>query len=293
MEHRLFDPADPPEWLDPEWWRDRPHCNHLEAPSNAHTARLQAAAALASEAANDVSGYVVDLGAGDGALLSLLDYGLKDVSYGYDIIHADAEYARRVRGVTVYERNVSATLDETPLGPVVVLTEVLEHLADPHGFLAKLAQRDTVKFVVASSPHSETPERHEWNHAWAWDAEGYLAMFTAAGFEVAAHQLVEWSQLWWFRRPADPEVTADAAEMAAAIQQSGLLKQLAEPELTTDEAVAALEDAHEDDGADALLSAGHRPGGSWPLVGEAAGQIHDLDPYVAGLLVLGRAAGLP
>ena len=286
-EHRLFDPENPPEWLDPEWWRDRPHCNHLEAPSNAHTARLQAAAALASEAANDASGYVVDLGAGDGALLSLLDYGLKNVSYGYEIIHADAEYARRVRGVTVYERNVSATLDETPLGPVVVLTEVLEHLADPHGFLAKLAQRDTVAHVIASSPWNETPVRHEWNHAWAWDTEGYLAMFAAAGFEVAAHSLVEWSQLWWFRRPApwpsaEEERAADrAAEVVEALrsEQRGL---------TTDEAVAALEDAQE---AQAVTRDGdtftlHKPG--WYGYG-----ITDLDQMVTQLLTEGRKAGLP
>jgi len=267
MEHRLFDPGNPPEWLDPEWWRDRAHCNHLEAPSNAHTARLQAAAALASEAANDASGYVVDLGAGDGALLSLLEYGLKDVSYGYEIIRADAEYARRVRGVTVYERNVSATLDETPLGPVVVLTEVLEHLADPHGFLAKLAQRDSVKFVVASSPWNETPVRHEWNHAWAWDTEGYARLFEGAGFEARQYHRVEWSQVCLFEVVRDDEVEADAAEMTQAIVEAARSEHHG---LTTDEAVAVPEDAQEDAGVDAmayaLISAGHRPGGPWPLV---------------------------
>ena len=288
-EHRLFDPANPPEWLDPEWWRDRPHCNHLEAPSNAHTARLQAAAALASEAANDASGYVVDLGAGDGALLSLLDYGLKNVSYGYEIIHADAEYARRVRGVTVYERNVSATLDETPLGPVVVLTEVLEHLADPHGFLAKLAQRDSVKFVVASSPWNETPVRHEWNHAWAWDAEGYAKLFEGAGFEARQYHRVEWSQVCLFEVVRETEEEQRAADRATEIAEAVRSEQrLSEPELTTEEAVAALEDAQE---APAVTRDGntftlHQPG--WYGYG-----ITDLDPMVAQLLAEGRKAGLP
>ena len=70
--------------------------------------------------------------------------------------------------------------------------------ADPHGFLAKLHARTEVRFVVASSPFQETPERHEWNHAWAWDTIGYEHMFRAAGFEAMNLEPVEWSQLWLF-----------------------------------------------------------------------------------------------
>jgi hypothetical protein len=203
MEYRLFDPADPPEWLDPEWWRDREHCDHLGSPTGAHVARLKAAADLAARAANEVRGYVVDLGAGDGALLSLLPDGLRASSSGYDIIRADVEHACEVRGVEVFGPiNVAYTLVRYPaslrLGPVVVLTEVLEHMADPHGFLAKLHTRPEVRFVVASSPHSETPEQHEWNHAWCWDVEGYEEMFNLAGFSGRGVARVEWSQVWTF-----------------------------------------------------------------------------------------------
>lgn len=208
MEYRLFDPENPPEWLDPEWWRDRPHCDHLGSPTGAHVARLHAAAQLAARATlldpvpERHTPYVVDLGAGDGALLSLLPEPLRSSSYGYDAIKADVRYAVDVRKVEVHLRNVARALDAVPftlpLGPVVVLTEVLEHMADPHGFLRKLHAQDGVRYVVASSPHSETPERHEWNHAWAWNQNGYREMFWNAGFTAVQGQLIEWSQLWLF-----------------------------------------------------------------------------------------------
>lgn len=294
-EHRLYDPASPPEWLDPQWWRDREHCNHLESETGAHRARLEQAAALAERAAKaagrqHINGQpaVVDLGAGDGALLSLLPEPLRHVSFGYDFIREDVRYANAVRGVKVWIRNITHAIareSSIALGPVVVLTEVLEHMADPHGFLAKLAARDEVRYVVASSPFGETPEQHEWNHAWAWDEHGYAAMFEAAGFAPHTFIRVEWSQLWLFERDV---------------------------ELSTEEAVSALEAQHEDDAVDALAYGVtelakrgkapitregdtftvHEPG--WYQFGTTdTGVVHDLGPYVAELLEEGRKAGLP
>jgi 2-polyprenyl-3-methyl-5-hydroxy-6-metoxy-1,4-benzoquinol methylase len=209
MEHRLFDPADPPEWLDPEWWRDREHCDHLGSHTGAHVARLKAAerhariAALAAGPDTDAA-PVCDLGAGDGALLSLLPTSLREKSWGYDIIRADVQYANEARNVSVWLAHVDHAVRQgwpsLKLAPVVVLTEVLEHMADPHGFLAKLYARPEVRYVVASSPRSETPEQHEWNHAWAWDVDGYRAMFVAAGFSALSFEPVEWSQVWTFKR---------------------------------------------------------------------------------------------
>lgn len=202
-EHRLFDPADPPEWLDPEWWRDRPHCDHLDSLTGAHVARLHAAADLVWKTSLNYanSAPVCDLGAGDGALLSLLPTSLREKSWGYDVISADVEYALAVRGVEVMQASIQRAMDNGYLitfAPVVVLTEVLEHMADPHGFLAKLHARPEVRYVVASSPHSEMPERHEWNHAWCWDTDGYPRMFESEGFNALEYHEVEWSQLWLF-----------------------------------------------------------------------------------------------
>lgn len=205
-EHRLFDPDNPPEWLDPEWWRDRPHCDHLGSPTGTHVARLKAAAHHAQVAASLANNSaVVDLCAGDGALLSLLNGPFRGRSWGYDIIRADVEYARLERGVEVHLRNVRRGLEDggMMLAPVVVLTEALEHMADPHGFLKLLTGReDSPRYVVASSPAEETEEQHEWNHAWAWDEHGYVEMFRAAGFDPLAGKRIEWSQVWTFGRLA-------------------------------------------------------------------------------------------
>jgi hypothetical protein len=206
-EYRLFDQENPPDWLDPEWWRDKPHCNHLESPTGAHVARLHAAAELADSAAQWFNGRVTDLGAGDGALLSLLSPEVRDQSWGYEIIRADRDYARQVRGVEVHWRNARVGLETggIVLAPVVVLTEVLEHMADPHGFLALLRDRPEVKRIVASSPWGETPDKHEPNHAWAWDTLGYGEMFNNAGWVAATLDKIEWSQVWVFGRRQPPE----------------------------------------------------------------------------------------
>lgn len=206
-EYRLFDPESPPEWLDPEWWRDHPHCDHLGSPTGAHRQRLveAAKAAVAATALIDCGGghdMVTDLGAGDGALLSLLPPHIRTESWGYEIIREDVGYACGVRNVEVHRRNVREGLEKGSLilAPIVVLTEVLEHMADPHGFLELLHARDEVEYVVASSPWGETPDKNEPNHAWAWDVPGYREMFNAAGFEEIEFRRVEWSQLWTFRR---------------------------------------------------------------------------------------------
>lgn len=212
MEQRLFDPENPPYWLEPAWWRNRMHCDHLGAETGAHTGRLKYAAALAIAQAGrfggpsvDDLGTIVDLGAGDGALLSLLPPEIHEQNraWGYDIIEHDITYAKTVRDVDVRPANVREALEagELELGEVVVLTEVLEHMADPHGFLDLLAHEAQVRYVVASSPYGETAERHEWNHAWCWDEQGYQAMFTAAGFDTVVFARVEWSQLWAFEAP--------------------------------------------------------------------------------------------
>lgn len=252
MEQRLYDPKNPPPWLDPAWWRDRAHCNHLESETGAHRARLHAAAAAVDQLFGaspiDECWIVVDLGAGDGGLLSLLEPDMTRI--GYEIINNDVIHAQRARGLDVRPLNVltedwhaDATDGYRHPHIIAVATEFLEHQADPHGFLRDLAGK--ADYVVASSPWGETAEQHEWNHAWAWDEVGYLALFEENGWKPVSHERVEWSQLL-VAKPigADPDGV-----------------------LTTEEAVAALEDEREG--------------------------IVDLDPYVKRLLAVGREAGLP
>lgn len=192
-EYRAFDPENPPEWLDSEWWKDTENCNHVDNP--VHFARLKAAADISVEAAIRAQTYAItDLGAGDGGLLSLLPTSHRTHSYGYEIITDSVRYANEVRGVEVYEGNV---LKEIPsLSRVGVATEMLEHIEDPHGFVRKLYEDPRIRQFVASSPHSEG-ETPYWNHAWSWDREGYAKLMTDAGWHVVQHFDAEWSQIIW------------------------------------------------------------------------------------------------
>lgn len=161
----------------------RERAPHLE--QEWHRARLLRAAELVRglEPAS-----VVDLGCGDGGLLSLLD-GIAAWGYDFQPSNQEAWEERRVRADLV---DVFAPDARVDWGQVAVMTEVLEHLADPHGALARIAGR--VKYVVASSPWNETGDAHCAEHAWAWDEDGYRALFEAH-FDVVHHERVDWSQL--------------------------------------------------------------------------------------------------
>lgn len=131
---------------------------------------------------------VVDLGCGDGGLLSLLG-GID--AWGYDFQPSNQE-AWEERKVHAEFADVFASDSPVAWGQVAVMTEVLEHLAEPHEVLARIARH--VDYVVASSPHNETGDAHCAEHAWAWDVDGYRALF-AEHFNVEHHERVDWSQL--------------------------------------------------------------------------------------------------
>jgi hypothetical protein len=67
---------------------------------------------------------------------------------------------------------------------MVTLSEVVEHLADPHQFLSTLPG-DT---LVVSSPSAETDEWHYADHAWAWDLDGYRDLVSNAGWHVVKQE---------------------------------------------------------------------------------------------------------
>jgi 2-polyprenyl-3-methyl-5-hydroxy-6-metoxy-1,4-benzoquinol methylase len=109
--------------------------------------------------------------------------------WGYDFQPANVSSAPR-RGVDV--RYANFLQDDVEIGDVAVCTECLEHLEDPHAFLARLAGQ--VKALVCSSPMNESDVLHDSLHAWAWDVDGYKAMLTGAGFQV-----IETRELWPFQ----------------------------------------------------------------------------------------------
>ena len=197
MEAKLFDgPVAEVSTLGFHW--DRERAPHLE--QDAHRGRLDKAFELVRAAARSRvpnsgdQAVVVDLGCGDGGLLSLL-YDLPHVrAHGYDFQPSNVT-GWVERGVSAQAVNFVEALPEilATQPDIVVMTEVLEHLTDPHGVLRQV--RASGADLVCSSPWTETYASHDACHAWAWDRDGYAALVTGAGFEIADHVTVSMFQV--------------------------------------------------------------------------------------------------
>lgn len=191
-EWRLFDEGTVPEHTRPGWYAGRGHAPHLE---EGHRPRMEHAAAFIAEAAFSRGlRSVVDLGAGDGGLLSLL--GPAFTAHGYDLMPENVQAAKE-RGVDVRYGDVIE--GDVEWAEIAVCTEMLEHLVDPHGFLRSLP--DSVKVLVCSSPRDERPGRAYEFHTWAWDLDGYRALVEQAGFTVQRHRPVDRFQVLLAVRP--------------------------------------------------------------------------------------------
>ena len=184
MEWKLFDGK--PDFVSAEWYEDRAAAHHLE--EDGHTGRLLVARDLILEAVSLGGKEVVDLGCGDGGLLSLLkDYDFK--SWGYDLMPTNIEYAINVRGVDA--RYTDFHSGDIVYGDIAVMTEVLEHMEDPHEVVRSLPS----KYLIASSPQNETDVGHYEFHLWAWDQDGYRALLEQGGYKVINSQTSYWSQI--------------------------------------------------------------------------------------------------
>lgn len=185
MEYKLFT-EEVPFVSTAEFHKDRERAPHLE--QGMHHGRMYAAAQFVRMVAGPpLYSTVSDLGCGDGGLLSLIQHDVAD-AWGYDFAPANA-VGWVERGVKAFAVDVfNGEWDQVVFGQVVVMTEVLEHLADPHGILKRLHSED-VRWIVASSPYRETPESHSGEHAWAWDPTGYETLFVNAGWTIKRHEI--------------------------------------------------------------------------------------------------------
>jgi hypothetical protein len=180
-EWRLYD-GEPPFFTTPAWYATLPRTPHLEQAD--HRPRLLAAAAQAGELIRILNlTTVVDLGCGDGGLLSLLP-GMD--AWGYALCPADIAGAVEARGVRAELLDVAAHPDRVRWGELVLATEFFEHLADPHAVAREIARH--CRGIVCSSPANETGWSHYEFHAWAWDEDGYRALLEQAGFTVRRHE---------------------------------------------------------------------------------------------------------
>lgn len=180
-EYRLFEEGTVPEYTQADWYAPRDSAPHID--QDAHRPRIDAAIRqLKSIYTEGMS--VVDLGAGDGGLLSLLTDVPPHLKWGYDLAPANVAVAV-TRGQDVRYGNV---FDGVQWGVVAVATEMIEHLLDPHGFVGLVSNHST--YLVASSPCGETSDAHYPFHTWAWDLEGYAHMIRNNGWEIVSQEVV-------------------------------------------------------------------------------------------------------
>ena len=185
MEWKFFDSDS--EFTTAKWYKDRDAAHHLEELD--HKDRLVNSAWLVRQAVEMGAKTVVDLGCGDGGLLQLLrDMGIK--CWGYDLMPKNIQYATEVRGVDA--RYTDFNSDDIEYADVAVMTEVLEHMIDPHKIVRELPS----KYLVASSPYNESDANHYEFHLWAWDKEGYDNLIMQGGYTIV-NKLYSagWSQI--------------------------------------------------------------------------------------------------
>jgi hypothetical protein len=186
-EARLFPEGTIPECATAEWYEGRESAPHIDQP--AHQPRMLLAAKWVEELVTELNvGEVVDAGAGDGGMLSILNLPGHVERYGYELSPAAVTTARS-RGVNVEIGDAVefASGEGIPVGDrwsLVIATEMIEHLVDPHKFVADLFADPRIVAVVASSPWNETADNHYEFHLWAWDDDGYRSLFERAGWKV-------------------------------------------------------------------------------------------------------------
>ena len=196
MEYRRFAPGESTVSTF-AYHEHRERAPHLE--QGMHRGRLLVACELIIEYASEHRApitHVVDLGCGDGGLLQLLQpYEHDDPridATGYDFAPANIEgWADRC--VDGQSLDFVTGWDKIELADLYVMTEVLEHLEDPHGAAQRVAERRAA--LVCSSPWVEHEGSIDGSHAWAWDMPGYVAMLEGAGFQIVRSERVTWSQV--------------------------------------------------------------------------------------------------
>jgi 2-polyprenyl-3-methyl-5-hydroxy-6-metoxy-1,4-benzoquinol methylase len=181
-------------FTDDEFYRDREAAHHME--QDGHRDRLLKTLEYALVAQQELGRKTFsDLGCGDGGLVQAAAQRGLNV-WGYDMQPANVEYAQRSRVVDVRLTNFEED-DDVAYGDCSILSEVLEHVSDPHRLVKNLPSR----VIVASSPFHETDEAHYEFHNWAWDDEGYAALIEQGGYNVVRHEHAWLSQVILGVRP--------------------------------------------------------------------------------------------
>ena len=182
-EWKLFDK---PRAHDEAFYRDIVLADHINQPT--HAQRIYIAAGYAAWQVR-FRGLlsVADFGAGNGGLLRVLGKLIDDSvpMWGYDLLPANVEDAHE-KGTDVKYCNFLT--GDVRWADLVIVTEVLEHLIDPAGFLKRVP---TGTRVLATVPGGENAGHHYRDHLWAWDHRGFCDLFTRSGYEIERHVSVD------------------------------------------------------------------------------------------------------
>ncbi|HVN79671.1 MAG TPA: methyltransferase domain-containing protein [Terriglobia bacterium] len=205
MEYKLFDT---PQFHDAAFYADRLVSDHINEPG--HQPRmLRALREVQYLVKNFPIHSLADFGAGNGGFLNEVRKRHPHLQlWGYDMQPSNIQWAKEKYGVPVYSSDITNPTAAADAADIVVLTETLEHLVDPHGFLRNLFSGDgaDARYVVASSPANETPEHHYEFHLWAWTETSFPDMFRAAGWTVEKHYVEGGTQfVVASRAPMSPE----------------------------------------------------------------------------------------
>jgi len=149
-----------------------------------HRFRVNVSASIVSTYLKDIPmASVLDPAAGDGEIVaSLIDHDrhfvigdlscenievCKEKLYG----HYNSEF---------WVADLFDTVLESPIVDITILSEILEHIEDPDGFLKIVAKKSMAVFI--STPLEEAPGANP-EHYWSWGREDIVSMLVNAGFK--------------------------------------------------------------------------------------------------------------
>ena len=184
MEFKFFDK---PHSHDQAFYDTRRVSDHIH--EMGHRGRLLETVELVSDLLENEIGEqgdldsIADWGCGNGGLLHELNKRFPEVEmWGYDLSPLAVQFGKEKYGVNISQLDITSGLPK--IAKIVVLTETLEHLVDPHRLLRRM---EFGAFVVASVPAFETPENHYEYHLRSWTEDSFAHLFSRNGWDVRKH----------------------------------------------------------------------------------------------------------
>jgi len=193
MEYCFFDKANPPKY-DYDFYKTGIYVKGFDHFNNyAHNLLMQVAAGLLKYLlrfkSNEIK-KIIDLGCGNGGFLK---YVIDDKRewVGYDLCKANCELAvkkfeNRGNVKIIYKDFLECDIN----ADLIIITEVLEHLINPHDLLKKINS----KYILASIPLGETPEKRVGRgknriHLWGWDEQGFKDLFINNNWKIKTYTI--------------------------------------------------------------------------------------------------------